>query len=315
MAAAAAIAMILPALMAPSCPGSNRNFSHKNHVTDQGLECKDCHEGGGDGAKAGAPNLEVCATCHEDADKYTASAKKAIEDWPSLKALPADGKFSHANHAKADVACKACHGAVEKSNRISTSNMPTERICLDCHETKGSPTDCATCHSQLKKDTAPPDHKDAWEIMHGKASEDMVRGGRCYRCHPRSDCLSCHENKKPSNHTVSWRNMGHGLQSQIDRNNCQTCHRTDFCIACHKQSTPRSHVGNWGDRHCFGCHVTSGGDIQSCNVCHTSGVLHTTAPRKPEGVPHDAATDCRSCHNGPFLRHPDNGDNCRYCHK
>jgi hypothetical protein len=143
-----------------------------------------------------------------------------------------------------------------------------------------------------------------------------VRGERCFRCHERSSCNSCHNVQKPLDHTIAWKDFGHGAESQIDRSRCATCHRSDFCIKCHSETPPMNHRGGWGppsDRHCNECHLTGG--IQNCTVCHGARILHQSAPRKPDTNPHRLATDCRSCHQGFLLKHPDNGDNCRICHK
>ena len=308
-------------LIGSSCKEGFLVFSHKNHVQDQSLDCDTCHTGSPDGAQAGVPSPDVCSTCHEEAKdkKNLELAKSLAQKWPPIKALPSDGKFSHKVHKDAGVNCESCHDGIAKSKKISQKFLPDEKTCLKCHKEKGVSTDCATCHMYISPTWAPQDHQQAWERLHGEAARDPIRGGRCFRCHERTSCDTCHQTQKPSDHVgASWREFGHGAESQLDRSRCATCHRSDSCMTCHKDSEPRSHNAAWGspsDRHCLECHVPGGGMSQNCSVCHGAYSRHSNAPSRPTGPVHASATDCRSCHTGFLLRHPDNGDNCLSCHK
>ncbi len=310
-------AFMAAVLMAPSCLKGGAWFSHEKHVEDQELDCDICHSGSGDGKMAGAPSAEVCTACHEEAEKYSGIAGKLTEKWPRIKALPPDGKFSHRTHNEAGVECSECHGKVGSGKRVTYRHMPDEQTCRSCHAEKGVGNDCSTCHSEINAETAPEDHGQAWMRFHGDSAKSPVEGDRCMRCHQESKCDSCHSSQKPRDHTYTWKDYGHGVASRIDRSRCATCHRTDYCTRCHRENPPRSHRGAWGspsDRHCLSCHV-GGGSVQNCRVCHGGGVGHRNAPFQPAGAPHDSATDCRACHTGASLGHPDNGDNCTICHK
>lgn len=313
----AATAFMAAVLMAPSCLKDGAWFSHKKHVEEQELDCDICHSGSEDGKMAGAPGAEVCTACHEEAEKYSAIAEKLTEKWPRIKGLPPDGKFSHRTHKEAGVECSECHGKVGSGKRVTYRNMPDEETCISCHAEKGISTDCSTCHSELNPETAPESHGQAWIRFHGDSARDPVEGDRCERCHRTNTCNICHSVEKPRDHTYAWKDYGHGVASRIDRGRCATCHRTDYCVRCHRESPPVSHRGAWGvpsDRHCLDCHL-GGGNVQNCRVCHGAGVGHRNAPFRPPGAPHDSATDCRACHTGASLGHPDNGDNCTICHK
>jgi len=308
-------------MLGSSCRKGLPTFSHKNHVQDQALQCDTCHTGSKDGAQAGVPSPDVCATCHEEAKdkKNLELAKSLAQKWPRFKTLSPDGIFSHKKHKDAGINCESCHYGIAKSKKVSQNFMPDEKTCLKCHKEKRVSTNCATCHQKISPTSAPPDHAQSWAKFHGEAARDPVRGGRCARCHTRNTCDTCHQTQRPADHTgASWVEFGHGADSRLDRSRCATCHRSDFCMTCHKESEPRSHAGAWGppsDRHCFDCHLPGGGMSQDCAVCHGARISHPDAPARPSGLPHSAATDCQSCHTGFLMRHPDNGDNCLNCHK
>ena len=303
-------------LMGPSCEGKYPVFSHRNHVKKQNLQCNDCHTGSADGIQAGAPDPATCTACHEETEKYTAIADQLIKKWPRFRALPPDGKFSHKTHEDSGVKCEDCHRNVAKSNGITFSNMPTESTCLDCHKKRSGAAECSVCHQTINRDTPPQNHSQSWERFHGDSARDPVMGERCVRCHQRNYCDSCHNVQKPLDHTIAWKDFGHGTTAQIDRSRCATCHKSDFCVRCHSETPPMSHRGGWGpplDRHCNECHLTGG--VQNCTVCHGTRIMHRSAPTRPNTPPHQLATDCRSCHHGFLLKHADNGDNCKTCHK
>ena len=299
-----------------SCQGGRSGFSHQQHVEKQGLACSDCHAGSPDGVRAGAPDPRQCQNCHEEASKYSDLARRLAGKWPRLRALPADGKFSHGQHKEAGVECQSCHGQVAKSKRVAAKYLPTEAVCRKCHREMGVGNDCVTCHQKLNPRTAPPDHGPAWKRLHGPAAQDPIQGERCLRCHQKNSCASCHSLEKPADHSSAWLNFGHGNAAGIDRSRCAVCHRSDYCIRCHQESPPVSHAAGWGpplERHCRQCHLTV--SVSNCSVCHGAGVRHVTAPARPDSSPHNSPTDCRACHQGFLLPHPDNGDNCKTCHK
>jgi hypothetical protein len=304
-------------LLGFSC-GQGLRFSHQQHVDKQGLDCKDCHAGSEDGIRAGAPDPQQCRSCHEEVSdqKYGAVAKQLGAKWPRIKALPADGKFSHRTHQDAGIGCENCHGDLKKNKKITAANLPTMETCVKCHQEQGVGTGCAVCHQTISKTSPPPDHAQDWKRLHGAAVQEPVRGSRCVSCHERSYCTTCHQVEKPQDHTNTWLNFGHGVTASMDRSRCSACHHSDFCIQCHQESVPASHQPGWGaplDRHCLACHLTA--TVSNCSVCHSGHVAHINAPARPHTPPHTTPTDCRACHHGFLLPHPDNGDNCQSCHK
>lgn len=75
-------------LFVSSCLDRLPPFSHKKHVVEQELQCNTCHTGSEDGARAGAPNPDICATCHEEVQANLDMARELASRWPRLKTYP-----------------------------------------------------------------------------------------------------------------------------------------------------------------------------------------------------------------------------------
>ncbi len=132
-------------------------FSHQLHVTELGSECGDCHLYALSGVRAGIPNVEQCADCHEEAQSdspeearlvgYIASGEKV--PWRKVYRVPDHVFFSHRRHAAiAAIACEVCHGPIaDRVLPVSRPHWrPTMDNCMDCHEESGVSNDCIFCH-------------------------------------------------------------------------------------------------------------------------------------------------------------------------
>jgi len=154
-------------------------FDHEPHVMRGGLECSQCHtpleQHGGTTLRGPAScnnchhpeiNPMNCARCHEGPGGAPVRTFS----------LPA-GDFSHGVHAKANLACSACHTAPVMSAR--------DLQCESCHEDHHQPdVACLSCH----RGGALAKHK----------RQDHVA---CVQCHAptpkitrwtRQVCTSCH---------------------------------------------------------------------------------------------------------------------------
>jgi hypothetical protein len=136
-------------------------FNHRVHVANE-IECVHCHEGLRTGARAGLPRVEICMECHEADITENPSARPDVEvvrrharegtqiAWRRLHVLPAHVYYSHRRHvAIAGLECAACHGDVAKTTAPPPG--PVARTlsmgtCMDCHEARGVENDCARCH-------------------------------------------------------------------------------------------------------------------------------------------------------------------------
>lgn len=274
-------------------------MSHENHAKYE-VACEACHGKPSETAFARPKPLDfmkTCMACHAE--------RKA----------PAECATCH-KEARADVMPRS-HKA-KAFRRVHGQQAPAGwrkgegASCALCHEV---PRDCTACHAQTK----PPSHKEAgFRLYHGRGDTDALEGtfeeSSCALCHKEQACITCHNTTRPRSHTANWQRRLHGIAASVERQSCQTCHKQDTCNLCHQNTAPVSHRGNWGQgsqSHCLQCHDP----LQStgCFVCHKNTLGHLTAPPRPSGLPHSAATDCQTCHS--VLPHFDDGGDCRRCHR
>ncbi len=236
-------------------------FSHKVHVTDQQLECTDCHDV--ESPTGPALPLEGCTNCHDESiGSYT---KKVPEKTTEFV-------FDHPRHHAAGTPCLSCHTAEFKTEAdLPGTPARNYEACADCHRTKLSPPknlSCVACHEKDLKKERPADHNGAWSSRHGDEAtwrNSETHGKDCTFCHGRNGCKSCHRSQMPRSHTAVWRKVAHGAAAGWDRSSCRTCHETGTCIRCHRNSKPRSHVPSWQVTHKLQATL----DRQRCNICHT----------------------------------------------
>ena len=130
-------------------------FSHKLHVSKNGIECQFCHNEVAKSSFAAIPPVETCMGCHaqlvtkqsEDIDKlkeYYAD-KKPIP-WVKVHVMPDHVTFNHKRHVKAGVACQECHGQIPQMEVVERVSSMKMGWCIDCHRQRGTSIDCATCH-------------------------------------------------------------------------------------------------------------------------------------------------------------------------
>lgn len=294
-------------------------FPHAIHV-EEGLDCSDCH-GDATEEEPGMPVAAQCQLCHEELDlekppeKHAATLMAARAE----RVGPWDGGdviFAHPAHLAAGMECTTCHEGIEQSERVRIEQRLSMDDCMACHAQRGAANECATCHVEIRSDVAPQNHEFNWRKAHGQAAraEGQRRMDRCILCHKENECITCHTQELPENHTNFWRLRGHGVAASMDRQSCAVCHREDSCSSCHAEVAPLSHSGSFGgsqSTHCLGCHFPL--QSQSCFVCHKSTPSHQLAPPKPPD--HTPGMNCIMCHgNGAPLMHADKGDNCNLCH-
>jgi hypothetical protein len=275
------------AAIASNCNLCHTGSNYKKPPTD----CNSCHNANYKSAKnpdhAGIGISTDCASCHTTNAGWRPSTFDHNKYW----------------------AFTGAHVAI-KSN------------CVLCHKngsTKGTPTDCNSCHNANYKSAKNPDH----------AGIGIS-----------TDCASCHTTNagwRPStfDHNRYWAFTGAHVAI---KSNCVLCHKngstkgtpTD-CNSCHNgaynSSVNPNHAAIGLSTDCATCHSTNAGwrpatfnhnnywaltgahaNIASnCNLCHKGG-----NPKKPP-------TDCNSCHNGAFTgaRNPSHNGfptDCATCH-
>ena len=117
-------------------------FSHKHHVTDDGIDCRYCHTSVEKSSFAGIPSTETCMTCHSqiwtDAPML-ASVRESLATgkplkWTRVNDLPDYVYFNHSVHVAKGIGCSNCHGRVDQMPLTRKAQTLYMRWCLDCHE-------------------------------------------------------------------------------------------------------------------------------------------------------------------------------------
>ena len=130
-------------------------YPHNKHVA-AGMECIDCHIRVDTRAEAGLPSVRKCMLCHRTIATEKAEVKKLAQFAQQQREIPwervygfergAHVKFQHAPHVRASVACKTCHGEVEKMTVAQPAVRHTMGTCVTCHRQQNATTDCVACH-------------------------------------------------------------------------------------------------------------------------------------------------------------------------
>ena len=132
------------------------NFSHRIHVSENGIECLYCHVYADKTPSAGVPSVNKCIGCHKVIARDKPEILKVFEYWENREPIPWVKvhdvpdfvHFTHKRHIKAGLTCQQCHGPIEtmdRVKRVSTLRMPW---CVDCHTEREVEhgRDCWTCH-------------------------------------------------------------------------------------------------------------------------------------------------------------------------
>ncbi len=117
-------------------------FSHKHHVSDDGIDCRYCHTTVETSSYAGIPTTHICMTCHsklwlnsEMLEPVRASyvTDKSLE-WTRVNALPDFVYFDHSIHIHKGIGCTTCHGPIGQMPLTWRENTLYMRWCIDCHK-------------------------------------------------------------------------------------------------------------------------------------------------------------------------------------
>lgn len=177
MRAAAAALLLVVAVAATArlstrvpAPAQPMPFSHRVHAGEQQIGCTACHPWADRAAVAGLPSVSRCLGCHRFVrqDPKRPALAEALKPlvaklrerppapiaWVRVHRLPDHVTFAHAPHVRAGVACRACHGEVEKMDEARQVASLEMGWCLDCHRRRQAErpaalrhlTDCLTCH-------------------------------------------------------------------------------------------------------------------------------------------------------------------------
>jgi len=116
-------------------------FSHKHHVTDDGIDCRYCHTTVETSSYAGVPATEICMSCHSQIwsnavilEPVRASYRTGESlAWTRVHDLPEYVYFNHSIHINKGIGCASCHGRVDQMPLMYKANTLFMNWCLDCH--------------------------------------------------------------------------------------------------------------------------------------------------------------------------------------
>src|SRR5437773_10845150 len=116
-------------------------FSHKHHVSEDGIDCRYCHTSVEKSSFAGVPSTETCMTCHSqiwtDAEMLapvrTSLATSMPLKWNRVHDLPDYVYFNHSIHVANGVGCSTCHGQLDRMPLTWRTQTLYMKWCLECH--------------------------------------------------------------------------------------------------------------------------------------------------------------------------------------
>src|ERR1700676_2407875 len=116
-------------------------FSHKHHVTDDGIDCRYCHTSLETSSFAGLPATEICMSCHsqiwsnaEILEPVRASFRTGESlEWTRIHDLPDFVYFNHSIHINKGVGCATCHGQINEMPLTMQASSLQMGWCLECH--------------------------------------------------------------------------------------------------------------------------------------------------------------------------------------
>jgi len=116
-------------------------FSHKHHVSDDGIDCRYCHTSVEESSFAGIPPTKTCMNCHTQI-WYNSPMLEPVREsfrsgrslqWTRVHNLPGFVYFDHSIHVKKGVGCSTCHGRVDEMPLMWRENSLYMEWCLECH--------------------------------------------------------------------------------------------------------------------------------------------------------------------------------------
>ena len=116
-------------------------FSHKHHVSDDGIDCRYCHTSVEASPFAGIPSTEICMHCHSELfrnSSYLAPVRDSFRNnvsirWNRVHQLAGFVYFDHSIHVNKGVGCSSCHGRVDQMPQVRQVASLQMEWCLECH--------------------------------------------------------------------------------------------------------------------------------------------------------------------------------------
>jgi hypothetical protein len=117
-------------------------FSHKHHVTDDGIDCRYCHTSVENSSFAGIPAVKICMNCHTQIwsdSPVLAPVRESFRtgkplEWTRVHNLPGFVYFNHSIHVHKGVGCSTCHGRIDQMPLTWRVNTLYMDWCINCHQ-------------------------------------------------------------------------------------------------------------------------------------------------------------------------------------
>lgn len=163
-------------------------FSHKHHVTDDGIDCRYCHTTAETSSFAGVPSTQTCMNCHSQIWAQSPALEPVREsfrtgqpiEWNRVHQLPDFVYFDHSIHVQKGIGCASCHGQVEQMPLTSKSQTLQMDFCLECHRNPGP--NVRPREEITNMNWQPPANRD----------EQMQRLVQEYLVESKTSCSTCH---------------------------------------------------------------------------------------------------------------------------
>jgi hypothetical protein len=166
-------------------------FSHKHHVSDDGIDCRYCHTSVEKSSFAGLPSTQICMSCHSklwvnspmlEPVRVSYQSDKSLA-WTRVNALPDFAYFEHSIHIHKGIGCTTCHGPVGEMPLTWRAHTLYMRWCIDCH--KHPERYVRRREDVFKADYQPPPEQLALgrELVKEYKIKDARQLTDCYTCH------------------------------------------------------------------------------------------------------------------------------------
>ncbi|MCC6390740.1 MAG: cytochrome c3 family protein [Bryobacterales bacterium] len=163
-------------------------FSHKHHVTDDGIDCRYCHTSVEVSPFAGLPPTATCMNCHsqiwtnaEMLEPVRASYRTGQSlQWTRVYDLPDFVYFNHSIHVYKGIGCSTCHGRVDLMPLTYKVNTLYMQWCVECHRNPA-------------KYVRP--REEVFNMTYQAPGNQMELGRRLmaeYKVQSLTDCVTCH---------------------------------------------------------------------------------------------------------------------------
>ncbi len=270
---------------------------HKN------VACSSCHV-----SPVFADAGTQCATCHADFHRGQLGANcescHTVQGWrsPQQELQPIDAHLNRfpLQGAHAALVCDSCHASAAAGNYRGLGTA-----CVDCHQADfrnatsvdhvaaGFSTNCESCHTAVRWDTATFNHNTLTSFTLTGAHTSVS----CASCHTGGQfstaptaCVGCHQ--QDFSKATSPNHVNAGFPST-----CESCHTTQSWLGAKfdHSTTSFALTGKHAQASCASCHVGGrfAGTSQACIDCHRSDYDRTTNPNHATS---NFSLQCESCH-------------------